>query len=75
MSCSNAHEERLTYLRHFKRNQLLSGEERVAEFLFYSRLFDTQIVDTILAPLEDKRIEVSPYAATKAQASVQFGHR
>jgi hypothetical protein len=68
-----AHEKQLTYLRRFKCDELLTGDERVAERLVYSRFFDTHArdrtsngVDGLLATLNDKRLEVSPHAAAKA---------
>jgi uncharacterized membrane protein len=78
----NAHEERLTFLRRFKSKKLLSGEERVAERVVYSRFFDTQIgdrnvngVDELLVALKDKRLEVSMHPVAKAQASMQLRHQ
>ena len=60
----------------------MPDEERVAERLVDSRVFDTQIcerstngVDELLAALEDKRLEVSLHAAAKAQASLQYIHQ
>jgi hypothetical protein len=62
-----------------KGKKALTGEERVAERLVYTRFFDTPAadrstngVDGLLAALEDKRIEVSLYAAAKAQAAQTF---
>eukprot|EP00873_Tetraselmis_striata_P046175 jgi/Tetstr1/466439/TSEL_010967.t1 len=58
----------------------LTLEEQVAERLVYSRVFDTaehersaNVVDGLLAALEDKRLEVGlAAAANKAQASATF---
>jgi hypothetical protein len=79
MAYSNAHEERYTHLRRFKCKKFLSGEERVAKRLVYSRFFGIHIgepsangVDGLLATIEDKRIEVSMHVASKAEALVQF---
>ena len=76
---TQAVESRLTYVRRFKGKKALTGEERVAERLVYSRFFDTQAadrstngVDGLLAALEDKRLEVSLHAAAKAQAAQTF---
>jgi hypothetical protein len=76
---ASAGEARLTYIRHFKAKKVLTGEERVAERLIYTRCFDTiaydrggNVVDGLLSALEDKRLEVSITAAAKAQASVKF---
>jgi hypothetical protein len=76
---ASAGEARLTYIRRFKAKKILTGEERVAERLVYSRCFDTvasdrggNVVDGLLAALEDKRLEVSITAAAKAQAAAQF---
>jgi hypothetical protein len=76
---TQAVESRLTYVRRFKGKKALTGEERVAERLVYSRFFDTQAagrstngVDGLLAAHEDKRIEVSLHAAAKAQAAQTF---
>jgi hypothetical protein len=72
-------ESRHTYVRCFKGNKALAREERVAERLMYSRFFDNQAadrsttsVDGLLTTLEDKRIEVSPHAAAKAEAAQTF---
>jgi uncharacterized membrane protein len=72
-------ESRLTYVQRFKDKKTLTREERVAERLTYSRLFDTQAIDRstygidgLLACLEDKHIEVSLNAAAKAQAAQTF---
>jgi hypothetical protein len=57
----------------------LTGEERIAKRLVYSRFFDTQLaerstngVDGLLAALEDKRNEVSLDAAAKAHTAQTF---
>eukprot|EP00873_Tetraselmis_striata_P023178 jgi/Tetstr1/443442/TSEL_031453.t1 len=57
----------------------LTPEEQVAERLIYSRVFDNaehersaNVVDGLLAALEDKRLEVGLAAAAKAQASATF---
>eukprot|EP00873_Tetraselmis_striata_P046504 jgi/Tetstr1/466768/TSEL_011238.t1 len=57
----------------------LTGEERVAERLVYSRFFDTAAadrssngVDGLLNALDDKRLVVSLQQAAKAQAAAQF---
>eukprot|EP00873_Tetraselmis_striata_P014512 jgi/Tetstr1/434776/TSEL_023827.t1 len=75
----DADEARLTYLRRFKAKKALSPEEQVAERLIYSRVFDTaehersdNVVDGLMAALEDKRLEVGLAAAAKAQASATF---
>eukprot|EP00873_Tetraselmis_striata_P040043 jgi/Tetstr1/460307/TSEL_005607.t1 len=75
----DADEARLTYLRRFKAKKALTPEEQVAERLIYSRVFDTaehersaNVVDGLLAALEDKRLKVGLAAATKAQASATF---
>jgi hypothetical protein len=67
---TQAVESRLTYVRRFKCKKALTGEERVADRLVYSRFFDTHAadrstngVDGLLAAMEDKRIEVSLHAA------------
>eukprot|EP00873_Tetraselmis_striata_P044600 jgi/Tetstr1/464864/TSEL_009602.t1 len=74
----DADEARLTYLRRFKAKKALTPEEQVAKRLIYSRVFDTaehersaNVVDGLLAALEDKRLEVglAAAAAAKAQAS------
>eukprot|EP00873_Tetraselmis_striata_P038086 jgi/Tetstr1/458350/TSEL_044789.t1 len=63
-TCGQAVEDRLTYLRRFKCKKALTGEERVAERLVYSRFFDTTAaerscngVDGLLNALDDKRLE------------------
>eukprot|EP00873_Tetraselmis_striata_P040770 jgi/Tetstr1/461034/TSEL_006184.t1 len=75
----DADEARLTYLRRFKAKKALTPEEQVAERLIYSRVFDTaehersaNVVDGLMAALEDKRHEVGLAAAAKAQASATF---
>eukprot|EP00873_Tetraselmis_striata_P042437 jgi/Tetstr1/462701/TSEL_007667.t1 len=75
----DADEARLTHLRRFKAKKALTPEEQVAERLIYSRVFDTaehersdNVVDGLLAALEDKRLEVGLAAAAKAQASATF---
>eukprot|EP00873_Tetraselmis_striata_P015941 jgi/Tetstr1/436205/TSEL_025050.t1 len=74
-----ADEARLTYLRRFKAKKAPTPEEQVAERLIYSRVFVTaehersaNVVDGLLAALEDKRLEVGLAAAAKAQASSAF---
>eukprot|EP00873_Tetraselmis_striata_P019837 jgi/Tetstr1/440101/TSEL_028459.t1 len=69
----------LTYLRRFKAKKALTPEEQVAERLIYSRVFDTaehersaNVVDGLLAALDDKRLEVGLAAAAKAHASATF---
>eukprot|EP00873_Tetraselmis_striata_P022459 jgi/Tetstr1/442723/TSEL_030813.t1 len=78
-TCGQAAEDRLTYLRRFKCKKALTGEERVAERLVYSRFFDTTAaersgngVDGLLNALDDKRLEVSLHQAAAAQAAAQF---
>eukprot|EP00873_Tetraselmis_striata_P012995 jgi/Tetstr1/433259/TSEL_022547.t1 len=75
-TCGQAAENRLTYLRRFKCKKALTGEERVAERLVYSRFFDTTAaersnngVDGLLNALDDKRLEVSLHQAAAAQAA------
>eukprot|EP00873_Tetraselmis_striata_P004553 jgi/Tetstr1/424817/TSEL_015320.t1 len=75
----DADEARLTYLRRFKAKKALTPEEQVAERLIYSRVFDTaehersaNVVDGLLAALEEKRLEVGLAAAAKAQAAATF---
>eukprot|EP00873_Tetraselmis_striata_P012231 jgi/Tetstr1/432495/TSEL_021869.t1 len=70
---------RLAYLRRFKCIKALTGEERVAERLLYSRFFDTTPaerssngVDSLLNVMDDKRLEVSIHLTAKAQAAAQF---
>eukprot|EP00873_Tetraselmis_striata_P004618 jgi/Tetstr1/424882/TSEL_015377.t1 len=65
----DAHEAMVTYARgrdrrRFKAKNALTGEEQVAERLIYSRIFDpakhersAEVVDGLLAALEDKRLE------------------
>eukprot|EP00873_Tetraselmis_striata_P039556 jgi/Tetstr1/459820/TSEL_005169.t1 len=57
---------------------LITGEERVAKRLVYSRFFDTTAaerssngVDGLLNALDDKRLKVSLHPAAKAQAAAQ----
>jgi hypothetical protein len=76
---ASAGEARLTYIRRFKAKKILTGEERVAERLVYTRCFDTvtsdrggNVVDGLLSALEDKRLQVSITTAAKAQAAAQF---
>eukprot|EP00873_Tetraselmis_striata_P034898 jgi/Tetstr1/455162/TSEL_042012.t1 len=64
---------RLTYIRRFKAKKALTSEEQVAERLIYSRVFDSaehersaNVVDGLLAALEDKRLEVGLAVAAKA---------
>eukprot|EP00873_Tetraselmis_striata_P014676 jgi/Tetstr1/434940/TSEL_023936.t1 len=78
-TCGQAAEDRLTYLRRFKCKKALTGEERVAERLVYSRFFDTAAaerssngVDGLLNAPDDKRLEISLHQAAKAQAAAQF---
>eukprot|EP00873_Tetraselmis_striata_P005681 jgi/Tetstr1/425945/TSEL_016297.t1 len=75
----DADEARLTYLRRFKAKKALTPEEQVTERLIYSRVFDAaehersaNVVDGLLAALEDKRLEVGLAAAAKAHALVAF---
>eukprot|EP00873_Tetraselmis_striata_P023133 jgi/Tetstr1/443397/TSEL_031410.t1 len=75
----DADEARLTYLLRFKAKKALTPEEHVAERLIYSRVFDTaehersaNVVDSLLAALGDKRLEVGLAAAAKAHASATF---
>eukprot|EP00873_Tetraselmis_striata_P038227 jgi/Tetstr1/458491/TSEL_044897.t1 len=75
----DADEARLTYLRRFKAKKALTPEEQVAKRLIYSRVFDTaehersaNVVDGLMAALEDKRLEVGLAAAAKAHASATF---
>eukprot|EP00873_Tetraselmis_striata_P001184 jgi/Tetstr1/421448/TSEL_012397.t1 len=77
-TCGQAAEDRLTYLRRFKCKKALTGEERVAERLVYSRFFDTTAaersnngVDGLLNALDDRRLEVSIHQAAKPQAKPQ----
>jgi hypothetical protein len=74
-----AGEARLTYIMRYKAKKILTGKERVAERLVYSRYFDTiasdrvgNIVDGLPLAMEDKRLEVSITAAPKAQVVAQF---
>jgi hypothetical protein len=76
---ASAGEMRLTNIRRFKAKKILTGEERVAERLVYTRCFDTvasdrggNVVDGLLSTLEDKRLEVIITALAKAQATAQF---
>eukprot|EP00873_Tetraselmis_striata_P028342 jgi/Tetstr1/448606/TSEL_035855.t1 len=77
----DAHEAQVGYLRRFKAKKSLTGDEhRVAErLIYYFRVFDpaehecsANVVDGLLAALEDKRLEVCLAAATNAQAAAQF---
>eukprot|EP00873_Tetraselmis_striata_P017505 jgi/Tetstr1/437769/TSEL_026423.t1 len=59
--------------------QALALKEQLPERLIYSRVFDTaehersaNVVDGLLAALEDKRLEVGLAAAAKAHASATF---
>eukprot|EP00873_Tetraselmis_striata_P026282 jgi/Tetstr1/446546/TSEL_034071.t1 len=79
LMCYGAAKDRLTYLRRFKCKKTLTGEERVAERLVYSRFFDTTAaerssngVDSLLNALDDKRLEVSLHKAAKARAAAQL---
>eukprot|EP00873_Tetraselmis_striata_P016169 jgi/Tetstr1/436433/TSEL_025262.t1 len=74
-----ADEAGLTYLRRVKAKKALTPEEEVAERLIYSRVFDTaehersaDVIDGLMAALEDKRLEVGLAAAAKAHASATF---
>jgi hypothetical protein len=76
---TSAREARLTNIKRFNAKKILTGKERVAERLVYTRCFDTiaadrggNVVDGLLSALEDKRLEVSITAAAKAQAIAQF---
>jgi ribosomal protein S7 len=76
---TSAEEARLTYITRFKAKKILTGEERVAKRLVYTRCFDTiasdrggNVVDGLLSALEDKRLEVSITAVAKAQVAAQF---
>jgi hypothetical protein len=76
---ASAGEARLTYIRRFKAKKILTGEERVAERLVYTRCFNTaasdrggNVVDGLLSAPEDKRLEVSITTVAKAQAHAQF---
>eukprot|EP00873_Tetraselmis_striata_P006658 jgi/Tetstr1/426922/TSEL_017135.t1 len=69
-------EARVAYLRRFKAKKALTGKEQVAERLIYSRDLDAaeherpaNVVDGLLAALEDKRLEVDLADATKAHAT------
>jgi hypothetical protein len=70
---------RLTYIRRLKAKKILTGEERVAERLVYTRCFDTvasdrggNVVDGLVSALEDKRLEVGITSVAKAQAAAQL---
>jgi hypothetical protein len=70
---ASAGEARLTYIGRFKAKKNLTGEERLAERLVYTRCFDTvaadrgrNVVDGFMSTPEDKRLEVSITAAAKA---------
>jgi ribosomal protein S7 len=74
-----AGEARLAYIMRYKAKNILTGKERVAERLVYSRCFDTiaserggNVVDGLPSAMEDKRLEASITAAPKAQAVAQF---
>jgi hypothetical protein len=76
---ASAGEARLTYIKRFKAKKILTGEERIAERLVYTRCFDTvasdrggNVVDGLMSAVEDKRLEVSITAAAKAQAAAHF---
>jgi hypothetical protein len=69
-------EARLTYIKRFKAKKILAGEERAAERLVYSRCCDTilairggNVVEGLMSTLEDKRLEVSITATSKAQVA------
>eukprot|EP00873_Tetraselmis_striata_P023460 jgi/Tetstr1/443724/TSEL_031714.t1 len=76
----DAPEARVTYLRRFKaRKALTSDEEQGAERLIYSRVFDpaehersANVVDGLLAALEDKHLAVGLAVAAKATAAAPF---
>jgi hypothetical protein len=59
---ASAGEARLTYIMRFKVKKILTGEERVAERLVYTRCFENifayrgNVVDGLLSALEDKRL-------------------
>jgi hypothetical protein len=72
-------EARLTYIRRFQAKKILTGEERVAERLVYTRCLYTiasdrggNVVDGLLSALEDERLEVNITTFAKAQAAAQF---
>jgi hypothetical protein len=74
-----AGEARLTTIMRLKAKKILTGEERFAERLVYTRCFDTvasdrggSVVDGLMSALEDKRLEVSITGAAKVQAAAQF---
>jgi hypothetical protein len=76
---ASAGEARLTYIRRFKAKKILTGEERVAERLVYTRCFDTiasdrvfNVVDELLPALDDKRLKVNITAVGEAQATAKF---
>jgi hypothetical protein len=76
---ASTEEARLTYIMRFKAKKILTGEERVAMRLVYTRCFDTvasdrggNVVDGILSANEDKRQKVSITATAKAQAAAKF---
>eukprot|EP00873_Tetraselmis_striata_P007152 jgi/Tetstr1/427416/TSEL_017580.t1 len=80
-TCGQTVEGRLIYLRRFKYKNVLAGEERVAERLVYSRVFDTTAkeralamayVDGILNALDDRRLEISLHQGAKAHIAAQF---
>jgi hypothetical protein len=63
----------------FNAKKILTGEERVAERLVYTRCFDTiasdrggNVVDGLSSARKDKRLEVSITAHAKAQAAAQI---
>jgi hypothetical protein len=63
-------------IKRLKVKKILTGEERVAERLVYSRCFDSiserggnSIVDGLLSALEDRRVEVNIIATDKAQTT------
>jgi hypothetical protein len=73
---TQAVEARLTYIRSFKCKTALSDGEHIMERFVYSRFFDTtashratNIIIGLLASIEEKRLEVSLHATTKAQAT------
>jgi hypothetical protein len=71
---ASAGEARLTYIKRFNAKKILTGEERVAERLVYSRCFNTiaadrggNVVNGLLSALGDKRLEVNIASVAKAQ--------
>jgi hypothetical protein len=73
---ASAGEARLTYIRRFKAKKILTGEERVAERLVYTRCFYNvasdrggNVVNGLMSAMEDKRLEVSITEVATAQAA------